>query len=131
MSHKYTNYSKPNTKIEAPVDTQVVDETSSITSENYTVNETENETENDTVNETENSVENETLEDIRVMGEVVGCEMLKVRETGYLDGSVICTIPKGTKVLVDEKESTLEFYKVCTESGAEGFCMKKYILLEE
>ena len=114
MSHKYTNYSKPNTNIEAPADTQVVDETSSITSENYTVNETEN----DTVNETENSVENETLEDIRVMGEVVGCEMLKVRETGYLDGSVICTIPKGTKVLVDEKESTLEFYKVCTESGA-------------
>ena len=119
MSHKYTNYSKPNTNIEAPADTQVVDETSSIASENYTVN------------ETENSVENETLEDIRVMGEVVGCEMLKVRETGYLDGSVICTIPKGTKVLVDEKESTLEFYKVCTESGAEGFCMKKYILLEE
>ena len=127
MSHKYTNYSKSNTNIEAPADTQVVDETSSIASENYTVNETEN----DTVNETENSVENETLEDIRVMGEVVGCEMLKVRETGYLDGSVICTIPKGTKVLVDEKESTLEFYKVCTESGAEGFCMKRYILLEE
>lgn len=127
MSHKYTNYSKPNTNIEAPADTQVVDETSSIASENYTVNETEN----DTVNETENSVENEALEDIRVMGEVVGCEMLKVRETGYLDGSVICTIPKGTKVLVYEKESTLEFYKVCTESGAEGFCMKKYILLEE
>ena len=127
MSHKYTNYSKSNTNIEAPADTQVVDETSSIASENYTVNETEN----DTVNETENSVENETLEDIRVMGEVVGCEMLKVRETGYLDGSVICTIPKGTKVLVDEKESTLEFYKVCTESGAEGFCMKMYILLEE
>ena len=123
MSHKYTNYSKQNTNIEAPADTQVVDETSSIASENYT--------ENDTVNETESSVENETLEDIRVMGEVVGCEMLKVRETGYLDGSVICTIPKGTKVLVDEKESTLEFYKVCTESGAEGFCMKKYILLEE
>ena len=68
MSHKYTNYSKPNTNIEAPADTQVVDETSSIASENYTVNETEN----DTVNETENSVENETLEDIRVMGEVVG-----------------------------------------------------------
>ena len=121
------DYSKPNTNIEAPADTQVVDETSSIASENYTVNETEN----NTVNETENGVENETLEDIRVMGEVVGCEMLKVRETGYLDGSVICTIPKGTKVLVDEKESTLEFYKVCTESGAEGFCMKKYILLEE
>jgi hypothetical protein len=32
--------------------------------------------------------------------------------------------------MIDEKESTEEFYKVCTAAGIEGFCMKKFIAIQ-
>jgi hypothetical protein len=36
-------------------------------------------------------------------------------------------IEQGAEVAINKEESTAEFYKVCTASGVEGFCMKKFI----
>jgi len=40
---------------------------------------------------------------------------------------VICTINCHAEVEIDELESTDDFYKICTASGVEGYCMKKFI----
>ena len=36
-----------------------------------------------------------------------------------------------SKVMVDMAESTNDFFKVVTETGIEGFCMRKYIALKK
>lgn len=61
------------------------------------------------------------------IGTVVDCTSLNVRENPSITANVICTITNGTTVMVEETQSTEEFYKICTEIGEEGFCMKKYI----
>lgn len=60
-------------------------------------------------------------------GVVVDCIKLNVRETPNTQAEIVCVINASTNLVIDEAESTEEFYKVCTESGAEGFCMKKFI----
>lgn len=63
------------------------------------------------------------------MGAVSGCVRLNVRETPSIDGEVVAIIKKGEVVEIFEEESTDEFYKVCTATGAEGFCMRKFITI--
>lgn len=60
-------------------------------------------------------------------GVVVDCIKLNVREAPNTQAEIVCVINASTNLVIDEVESTEEFYKVCTESGAEGFCMKKFI----
>ena len=62
-------------------------------------------------------------------GVVVNCLKLNVRAEPNANADVVCVIDAATNLVVYEKESTDEFYKVCTESGADGFCMKKCIKL--
>lgn len=71
--------------------------------------------------------EEETREPETLSGVVVDCVKLNVRTASNVTASVVCTIPRGTEVIVTEDESTDEFYKVYTASGVEGFCMAKYI----
>lgn len=64
------------------------------------------------------------------VGVVTDCDRLRVRKTPAVSGSVICTIEKGAAVVIDDADSTAEFYKVCTEAGVEGYCMKKFITVK-
>ena len=61
------------------------------------------------------------------LGKVVGCVKLNVREEPNTKADVVFEIPVGSKVFIDESCSTDEFYKICTEHGVEGYCMKKFI----
>jgi uncharacterized protein YgiM (DUF1202 family) len=61
------------------------------------------------------------------LGTVVGCDKLNVRETPSPYGKVITLIDKGEIVEIFDEESTATFYKICAETGVEGFCMKKFI----
>lgn len=61
------------------------------------------------------------------LGKVVDCVKLNVREEPSIKASVVFEIPVGTTVYIDETCSTDEFYKICTEHGVEGYCMKKFI----
>ena len=64
-------------------------------------------------------------------GIVVDCDKLNVREEPRSDADIICTIEKNSEVMIDEYESTNNFYRVFTASGIEGFCMKKYISVQK
>lgn len=65
-----------------------------------------------------------------LVGIVINCKNLNVREQPDGEADVLGTIPADSEVLIDESESTSEFYKVCAVSGLEGFCMKKYIAVQ-
>lgn len=62
-----------------------------------------------------------------MIGVVIDCSSLNIRAKSNINSEIITTIKAGTKLLINEDESVNEWYKVCTEAGIEGFCMKKYI----
>ena len=61
------------------------------------------------------------------LGVVKGCAKLRVRSEPRFSTNVICEIEQGTRVMIDETKSTVDYYKIYTESGIEGFCLKAYI----
>lgn len=79
--------------------------------------------------EEEIAVENttESVEPSTVLGVVTECVKLRVRSTPEIADNVLAEIILASEVLVDLKESTDEFYKITTEVGVEGYCMKQYI----
>ena len=83
---------------------------------------------NDTVNDTYVSETHDESEEIKI-GLVSNCK-LNVREKPTVEAPVVCEIVCQTELMIDEKESTEEFYKVCTAAGIEGFCMKKFIAIQ-
>ena len=69
--------------------------------------------------------------DSTVVGYVSGCLKLNIREEGYLGANVVCVVPEKTALLIEVAESNDEWYKVYTETGMEGCCMKQYVTLSE
>ena len=129
--HNYQNYSNnrtPNTNtasveevvepvIEETVEPVVVEEPVAVTAAEETVEPTV-------------EVEEPVVQTVSVYGVVNGCNLLRVRKAPSTDAAVLCEIDVNSKVEVNEVESTADFYKVCTEAGIEGFCMKKFIKIE-
>ena len=84
---------------------------------------------NDTVNDTYVTENRDESEEIKI-GLVSNCKKLNVRERPTVHAPVVCEIVCQAELMIDEKESTEEFYKVCTAAGIEGFCMKKFIAIQ-
>lgn len=108
-NHNYTNYSKPQPQPqpvvevkEEPVVAPVVDD----------------------------PVVTPDPEPTPILGVVAGCEKLNVREEASLEAGVVCELVKNTEVMIDEENSTNDFYKICTGAGVEGFCMNKFITIK-
>lgn len=79
----------------------------------------------------EEIVEAAVEEESTVVGYVSGCIKLNVREEPNIGANVVCIIPEKTTLLIEVKESTDEWYKVYTEAGMEGYCMKQFVTLSE
>ena len=71
----------------------------------------------------------EEVEEINtvVKGEVTGCVKLNVRRGAVKTSDVIEIIEEGDIVEINDNRSTEDWYRVRTEDGKEGFCMKEYI----
>lgn len=80
--------------------------------------------------EPEPVVEPEVVIEPRKIGRVYNCAKLNVRAAAKFNSDVICEIPCNTEVEINEDDSTGDYYKICTSSGIEGFCMKTYISVE-
>ena len=65
--------------------------------------------------------------EIRKFGKINNCKKLNVRKLPSRDAEIVSELIEGSEVMIDEKESTALFYKICTEHGIEGFCMKQFI----
>lgn len=121
--HNYNNYSKPNNQPVEPTPEK----------EEEVVETVEETTEEEVVETVEESAVEETVEEtpVSATGIVSDCNKLNVRKSPTPLAEVLCVIDKNSKVEIDEAESTAEFYKVCTASGVEGYCMKKFITVEQ
>lgn len=91
----------------------------------------------DTMEETSTMLEseieaNDASENIGevVIGVVTNCVKLNVREKPRADAVVVCEVNCQTELMIDETESTEEFFKVFTSAGMEGFCMNKFITVQ-
>ena len=58
-------------------------------------------------------------------GVVDGCDQLYVRSAPSADAEPLGIIKRDS--VVEIVEDAGEFYNVCTETGLDGFCMKKFI----
>lgn len=65
-----------------------------------------------------------------MIGVVANCVKLNVRAEPRADAAIVCEVVCQSEVMIDESESTEEFFKVCTTAGIEGFCMKKFIAIQ-
>ena len=63
----------------------------------------------------------------RKFGKVSNCKKLNIRKLPSRDAEIVSELVEGSEVMIDEKESTALFYKICTEHGIDGYCMKDYI----
>lgn len=119
--HNYQNYSKhynnQKPQVEEPVVKEVVE-----TPVEDTVEEQ--------IEETVEEIEEEALEDSAVetvIGIVTDCAKLNIRKLPKPDADKVAVVDANTKLMVDLDGSTLKYYKVYTESGVEGYCLKDYV----
>lgn len=80
----------------------------------------------------QNGAEEPTVEPEKtVVKGVVNIGRLNVRAEAGRTTKVVAVISRNTEVVIDEKESNEDFYKVTTVTGVEGFCMKDYIDIKD
>lgn len=65
-----------------------------------------------------------------VTGTVTDCVKLNVREYPNSTAMILGTIHADAELIVDNEESTEDFYKIYTSVGLEGYCMKKFITIK-
>ena len=64
-----------------------------------------------------------------IIGVVTDCTRLNVRARPYSTAMILGVITAATELIIIEEESTKDFYKICTSTGLEGYCMKKFITI--
>lgn len=121
MSKKdYTKFSKPNS--EKHVESEIKQVVEEVVDEVVTEEE---------VMEVVEEVVPEVEEPKTVTGVVTDCIKLNVRRKPSPYADIVCKIDLLSEVVINEKESTNDFYKICTASGVEGYCMKNYIAISK
>ena len=63
------------------------------------------------------------------VGLVANCPRLNIRKEPNIQSEILAEVKALSNLTIDEELSTNEWYKVCTEAGIEGFCMKKFVSL--
>lgn len=56
----------------------------------------------------------------------VTAKRLNIREKPDIGSSILCVAEANSELMIEEDVSK-EWFKVCTASGVEGYCMKKFI----
>ena len=64
-------------------------------------------------------------------GVVYNCEKLNIRKSASKDSDVVTIVDAGSELLIDSAKSTYNFYKVCTASGIEGYCMAEFVKVDK
>lgn len=63
------------------------------------------------------------------IGVVTNCNKLNVRQKP--NGEILTVISKGSIVIIDIEDVTDDWYKIFTEDEISGYCMAKFIEIEE
>ena len=62
-----------------------------------------------------------------VTGEVANCYKLNIRVAPVANARIEAIVDAGTKLTINVNESTDDWFKITTESGVNGYCMKKFV----
>lgn len=62
-----------------------------------------------------------------VEGHVAGCAKLNVRADASLFADVVCVLDVMSEIMIDVNKSTKDWLYVCTATGIEGYCMRKFV----
>lgn len=113
--HNYNNYSKTANnnveKTEQEVSVENLEDEISVVEKDTEVQEVKEEVE------------------VVIRGKVVDCDLLNVREHAFADANIVCKINKDDEVIINKDKSTDDFYKICTVTGIDGYCMKRFIAI--
>ena len=89
----------------------------------------------DAVEETTEVVEEkieESVEKVTVAtGVVVKCSKLNIRKKSNVKADVACVVNAGAKLTVDLAKSNDEWLKVTTSDNVKGYCMKKFVSIDQ
>lgn len=64
-----------------------------------------------------------------VKGVVINCARLNVRKDPEPKAEILCAVDANSELMIDEANSTEDFYKVYTAAGIEGYCVKYFIAI--
>lgn len=67
---------------------------------------------------------------IPVVGKVINCAKLNVRAKPNTDSNVVCILDANSEIEVNIEKSTDEWVSVCTATGVEGYCMRKFMSVD-
>lgn len=76
----------------------------------------------------------ELTEDIMVeeiIGVVTDCLKLNIRKEPNKNSEVVVIVTCLDELRIDPEASTDDWYAVCTATGIEGFCMKKFVAVRQ
>lgn len=62
-----------------------------------------------------------------VSGMVVGCAKLNVRKEPSLFADIVCALNVQSEIEIDVEKSDKDWFYICTATGAEGYCMRKFV----
>lgn len=60
-------------------------------------------------------------------GIVSGCTKLNIRVKPNATADVLCTVDAKSELKIDESKTNKDWYSVCTSDGVEGYCMRKFV----
>ena len=66
-----------------------------------------------------------------MIGVVTDCLKLNIRENPSKDSRVVTIVTYLDELEVDMGDSNDDWYAVCTATGIEGFCMKKFVAVRQ
>ena len=58
---------------------------------------------------------------------IVTANKLNIRKLPALNAEVVAVVDKNTTLMIDPEYETVEWFKVVTAAGIEGYCMKKFV----
>ena len=56
---------------------------------------------------------------------------LNIRKEPNIESGIVCVVGVHSELMIEKENSTKEWFKVCTASGFEGYCMKKFVTVEK
>lgn len=62
-----------------------------------------------------------------VTGMVVGCSKLNVRAEADLFADIVCVLDNRSEIAIDVNKSNRDWFYICTATGIEGYCMRKFV----
>lgn len=112
--NNYTNYGKMSAPVDETVPVEVKEEVAEAVAEESAVE----------------PVVEEKAEVESLIGMVSGCKLLNIRKKPTVESEAVAVVSVDTLLMIDPSKSKKEWYKVYTEAGVEGFCMKKFVTIK-